>query len=93
MRKNTGTIEFLRAEVKEGRTWKETYYLDETMEYLENESAKEHIYKCLMHDMIAKKLHKCTYIKSITRSNPYDGTELVTVTYDNDSRRIYKVEF
>lgn len=54
---------------------------------------KETIYKSLMHDLIAKKLHKCTYITSIKDICNYDGTRTITVSYDNDVRRKYTVEF
>lgn len=47
----------------------------------------------LMHDLIAKKLHSCTYIKSIKDRTNYDGTRTITVTYTNNVRRIYRIEF
>lgn len=47
----------------------------------------------LMHDLIAKKLHACTYIRSIKDRTNYDGTRTITITYTNDVRRIYRIEF
>lgn len=52
----------------------------------------EEVYRYLANDLIAKKLNQCTYIRSIKRRNNYDGTQTVTVTYDNDVRAIYTVE-
>ena len=50
------------------------------------------VYEFLTHDLIAKKLNACTYIKSITRVNNYDGTQTVTVTYDTATRNVYTVK-
>ena len=50
------------------------------------------IYESLSRDLIAKKLCGCTYIRSITRCNLYDGFVKITVTYDNNSRAIYTVK-
>jgi hypothetical protein len=47
----------------------------------------------LMHDLIAKKMHNCTYITRITDTPLYDGTRKITVTYNNKIRRIYRIEF
>lgn len=53
---------------------------------------EKEVYKQLSHDLIAKKINCCTYIKSIKRVNNYDGTINVTVMYSNNVRRIYTVE-
>ena len=51
------------------------------------------IHKQLAHDIIAKKLHKCTYIRTIKDICNYDGTRNVIITYDNNVRRVYTIEF
>jgi hypothetical protein len=43
-------------------------------------------------DMVNKKICACTYIKSIKRTQLYTGFEKITVTYDNDVRRVYTIE-
>lgn len=68
--------------VKEGRTWKESY--------INNNPAD--VYESLAHALIAKKLHACSYIKSIKRTNNYDGTQTVTVNYDNGVKTVYIVD-
>ncbi len=85
--KNNGIIEKCLIQVKNGRTWNTTNQILET----DVDGLKE-IYKSLAHDLTAKKLHKCTYIKSIADRCNYDGTRTITVTYDNNCRRIYIVE-
>ena len=53
---------------------------------------KEDIYKSLATDIIAKKIHKCLWIKSIRDMSNYDGTRNITVYYDNDCKSVYTVE-
>lgn len=50
------------------------------------------IYKSLSADLIAKKLNNCSYIKTVKRVCNYDGTQNITVTYNNDCRAIYTVK-
>ena len=50
------------------------------------------VYKSLAQALIAKKINNCSYIKSIKRVNNYDGTQNITITYDNNVRNIYTVE-
>lgn len=69
-------------EVKNGKTYEVTNVIEDRTE----------IYESLAHDLINKKLCSCTYIKSIKRVNLYTGFEKITVTYDNDVRRIYVIE-
>ena len=52
---------------------------------------EEDIYMRLCNALIAKKLNECRYIKSIKRRNNYDGTQEITVTYDNAVRNIYTI--
>ncbi len=50
------------------------------------------IYKALATDLVAKKIHKCLWIKSIREYSNYDGTRTITVYYDNDCKSVYTVE-
>jgi len=56
------------------------------------ETDKTEIYRSLATDLLHKKLHKCTYIRSITDTCNYDGTRTVTTYYDNNVKRVYVVE-
>lgn len=49
------------------------------------------IHENLLGDLIAKKLEECTYIKSIKRTQNYNGTITITVTYIDNVRRVYTV--
>ena len=69
-------------EVKNGKTYEVTNVIEDRAE----------VYESLARDLINKKLCSCTYIKSIKRVNLYNGFEKITVTYDNDVRRIYVIE-
>lgn len=51
----------------------------------------ESIYSSLVYDLINKKIHKASYIRSIKRVSNYDGTQDIIVTYDNNVRRIYTI--
>lgn len=51
----------------------------------------ETVYEDLSHELIAKKICGCTWIKRIERVNMYDGTERITVTYDHGGRSVYTV--
>ena len=51
----------------------------------------EQIYNDLTHELIAKKLCSCSYIKSIKRVQLYNGYIRIIVQYDNDCRRIYTI--
>ena len=50
------------------------------------------VHERLMHDLIAKKLHGCTYITRITDRSNYDGTRTIEVYYDNCTKCVYIVE-
>ena len=63
---------------------------DNTCTWETNDPAE--IHKDLMNDLIAKKLHKCTYIRSIKDRPNYDGTRTITVYHDNGCKRVYVVE-
>ena len=41
--------------------------------------------------LIAKKLNACRYITRIQRMNRYDGTQLITVLYDNGVKNEFLV--
>ena len=49
------------------------------------------VYEYLSNDLIAKKINKCTYIKSIRRYQNYDGTATITVLYNNNCRALYVI--
>lgn len=68
-------------QVKQGRNWVAGYTSLNAAD----------VYSDLSHDLIAKKLNSCTYIKSIKRTNNYDGTQTITVNYDNETRSIYTI--
>ena len=70
------------AQKKTGKTWADTY--------IDNDAAS--VYKSLSHDLIAKKLNACTYIKSIKRVQNYDGTNTIIVLYDNNTRSVYTID-
>ena len=70
------------AQKKNGKTWVDTY--------IDNDAAS--VYKSLSHDLIAKKLNACTYIKSIKRIQNYDGTNTIIVTYAYNTRSIYTID-
>lgn len=73
--------EFLQVEVKNGAKWEQSYYT----------TSPEEIYKGLMQQLIAKKLHKCTYIRSIKEIPLYDGTRKIIVYYDNSVKATYRI--
>lgn len=70
-------------EKKNGKTWETVNVYTDPVK----------IYESLSKDMIAKKLHKCTYIKTIKDVCNYDGTRDITITYDNGVRRIYTIKW
>lgn len=70
------------AEKKVNKKWVETFTCTDELE----------VYKALTSDLIAKKINACQYIKTIKRTPNYDGTQTITVTYDNDCRSIYTVK-
>ena len=73
--------ELLQGQRKNGRAWINT-------DYYTNDSYT--IHTRLMQDLILKKLHAGTAIKSIKDRNNYDETRTITVTYDN-YRNIYTI--
>ena len=70
------------AQKKAGKTWVGTY----------TDTDIASVYKSLSHDLIAKKINACTYIKSIKRIQNYDGTNTIIVTYDNNVRSVYTID-
>ena len=68
--------------VKEGKTWKETYKTTDVKE----------VEKQLLSDIVAKKMHGCTYIKSIKEICNYDGTRTFTIYFNNNTKNVYTVE-
>lgn len=68
-------------EVKEGKKYVESM----------RQTDPATVYEYLSKELIAKKINQCTYIRSIKRQNNYDGTQNITVTYDNNVRAIYTI--
>ena len=75
------TVNYI-VEVKNGKNYEITNTCNDVTE----------VYKSLANDMISKKLNQCTYIRSIKRIPLYNGFDKITVSYDNDVRRIYTIE-
>lgn len=50
------------------------------------------IYDFLAHELIAKKINKCTYIRSIKRRPLYNGFIEVIVLYNDGVRAIYTIK-
>ena len=69
-------------EVKNGKKWDVSRIVTDELE----------VYQSLSADIIAKKINGATWVKSIKRVSNYDGTQNITVTYDNDCRSIYTVK-
>lgn len=68
-------------EKKTGRNYEQTWSSDD----------KERVYEDLTHELVAKKLCGCSYIRSITRKQMYDGFIKIIVAYDNGDRRVYTI--
>lgn len=49
------------------------------------------IYDDLAHELIAKKINACLWIRSIKRMPLHNGYDRIIVTYDHGGRRIYTV--
>lgn len=69
-------------EIKNGKTWEVSFILTDEKE----------VYESLAQDLINKKLNQCTFIKTIKRIPNYDGTQSITVNYNNDTRAVYTVK-
>ena len=70
-------------EQKVNNAWVETF----------RETDENKIWESRAKDLIAKKLHKATWIRSVRDSSNYDGTRDITVYYDNGVRSIYTVKY
>lgn len=66
---------------KNGRNWEESY----------RNTNPADVYESLSLALINKKIHACTFIKSIKRTPNYDGTQTITVMYDNGVKTVYIV--
>lgn len=71
----------VRYEEKQGRAFVTTWECDDAMQ----------VYDDLTHELIAKKLNGCSWIKSIKRVPLYNGFDRITVYYDHGGRRVYTV--
>lgn len=69
-------------EVKNGKKWEVSTVITDTTA----------VYESLSCDLINKKLNNCNYIKTIKRTPNYDGTQSITVNYNNDTRAVYTVK-
>jgi len=73
-------------EVKQAGKWVETYRTEH----------RDIVYERLTHDLVAKYLEKCSYIKSIRRTQNYDGTITITIYMQHGSagaeRAVYTIE-
>lgn len=70
------------AEKKTGKKWEQTFVTTDEKE----------VYESLARDLIAKKIHHCSWIVRISDDSNYDGTRKIVVTYDNGCRSIYTVK-
>lgn len=68
-------------EVKKGNKWEMT----------DTWTDEKEIYNSLAHDLIAKKINACAWIKTIKRTYHYDGYQTITVDYGNGVRAQYTV--
>jgi len=71
-------------EVKQNGKWTTTHTCNDARQ----------AYEDLSHELIAKKLCNCTYIRSIKRQQRYTHVEVI-VTYTDDcggGRRVYTIE-
>ena len=69
-------------EVKEGRVWRESFVTTDPVE----------VYKFLAEELIAKKINACSYIRSIKRTNLYNGYQKIVISYDNGGRAVYTIK-
>ena len=53
---------------------------------------EQRVYDFLAHELIAKKLESCQYIRSIKRKQLYTGFIQIIVSYINGDRRTYTVK-
>lgn len=68
-------------QIKEGRSWKETYRTEDQAE----------IYKSLAQELMNSKIFHSSYYKRMEQRNNYDGTRTVTFYQDN-GKSVYTVE-
>ena len=69
-------------EVKEGRVWRKSFITTDPTE----------VYKFLAEELIAKKINACSYIRSIKRTNLYNGYQKIVISYDNGDRAVYTIK-
>ena len=53
---------------------------------------KAEIYEKLANDLLHKKIHKCTYIRSIKDECLYNGYRRITVFQDNCCKYVYVIK-
>ena len=69
-------------EIKNGGKWEVSHICKDEKE----------IYKDLSNALISKKLHQCSYIRSIKDKCNYDGTRNITILYSNNVKATYTVK-
>ena len=69
-------------QAKKNNKWETVYTITDEKE----------VYKALSEALIAKKLTKVSYIRSIKRTQNYDGTLTITVSYTGGVRAIFTVK-
>lgn len=68
-------------QIKEGRSWKETYRTEDQAE----------IYKSLAQELMNSKIFHSSYYKRMEQHNNYDGTRTITFYQDN-GKSVYIIE-
>ena len=68
-------------EVKEGRTWKETYRTED----------RGKVYEDLANELLYLKVFKSPLYTRMSQSNNYDGARTITI-YQTHGRSIYRVK-
>lgn len=80
------TIPRIEFYAKSGRNWKRVESMGVTTD-------AETVYRSLTEDMVFRYIHKSPVVKSVKRTQNYDGTNTITVTLGEhgDVRRVYTV--
>ena len=80
--KMSNNIVKMVTEVKEGRTWRETFSI----------TKPEYVYRHFADDMRYRYIHHSAYYRMVKRVNHYNGFETITFYYDNGVRTSYTIE-
>ena len=52
---------------------------------------EQRVYDDLSHELIAKKINGCSWIRSIKRNQLYNGFIQIVISYDHGGRRTYTI--